>query len=178
MVPRLLTRRPAVPDPQTWTPEGTIVVQRYGALKDVIVILYTAADADRLHPRYAVACLGCSYRESLNGAGWLSEQDAGLDANGHASTCRALPRGVPARPDDDTADALIRAQVENNRVTTKARVLHVSDALGVRVDLQRSTDWIKHALVRLAHAEPGLLTATPEDADGSTQFAVQPSPVG
>jgi hypothetical protein len=177
MVPSLLTRRPAVPDPQTWTPEGTSVIRRYGALKDAIVLVYTA-DAETLHPRYAVACLGCTYRESLNGAGWLSEQDAGLDANGHASTCRAMPSGVPVRPDDDAADTLIRAQVENNRVTTKARALHLADVLGVRVDLQRSTDWIKQALHRLAHAEPGLLTATPASADGGTHFTVQPYPVG
>ncbi|WP_331720263.1 hypothetical protein OG985_50000 (plasmid) [Streptomyces sp. NBC_00289] len=171
----LLNRRPTAPAPETWTPEGTIVLQRYrnalGPAEGAIVLVYTA---DTLRSRYAVACLGCSYREAGTGSGWFTENDAGRDANAHATHCRALNRGVPERPDADTAEALIRAQVENTRDPVKAGPVHLGDFHGLRVDLQRTTDWIKHALFRIAQSQPDLLTATPASPGGGTRFDVQP----
>lgn len=173
-------RQPAAPAPETWTPEGTIVLQRYrnalGKQEGAIVLVYTA-DADTPRPRYAVACLGCSYRQAADGTAWFTEDDASRDANSHASYCRALARGVPERPDADTAEALIRTQVENKRQATNTRPVHLVDFHGVRVDLQRSTDWIKHALFRLAQSEPDLLTATRAISGSGTRFEVQPDRV-
>ncbi|MFC9654102.1 MULTISPECIES: hypothetical protein [unclassified Streptomyces] len=59
-MPRFARTAPApspVPAPETWTPEGTIVSQRYRALEGATVLVYTAdadrstarANADRLH---------------------------------------------------------------------------------------------------------------------------------
>lgn len=175
----LLTRRSTVA-PETWTPEGTIVLQRYrnalGRQEGAIVLLYTA-DAGTSRPRYAVACLGCSYRQAADGTAWFTEDDAARDANAHATGCRALARGVPERPDAATAEAMIRAQVENKRETSRARPVHLVDFHGMRVDLQRSTDWIKHALFLLAQSQPDLLTATPTNSGTGTRFEVQPDPV-
>jgi hypothetical protein len=84
---------------------------------------------------------------------------------------------VPERPDAATAEAVIRVQVENKREYSRARLVHLLDFHVVRVDLQRSTDWIKHALFRLAQTAPDLLTATPTGFGNGTRLYVQPYPV-
>ncbi|WP_406003418.1 hypothetical protein [Streptomyces sp. NBC_00829] len=80
----LFTR--TAPAPETWTPEGATV------------LVYTG-DTDRVSARYAVACLSCTHREDRNASGnVMTETEAAQAANAHATACRAVPRGVPARP--------------------------------------------------------------------------------
>ncbi|GAA1552780.1 hypothetical protein [Streptomyces globosus] len=161
--------------PETWTPEGTRVSQRYRALEGATVLVYTA-DAGRAAAYYAVACLGCTYRADQNSSRRpMSETEAAQTANTHAAACRAMPRGVPARPDDTEAADLVRTRLWRCRTYSSHTIpVHISDFTALRVDLQRTTDWIKQQLAVLAAAEPDFLTATP--AASGTRFTVQPHP--
>lgn len=167
--------RPTALAPETWTPEGTIVSQRYRALEGATVLAYTA-DTDRGTAYYAAACLGCVYREDRNSSqNPMSETEASEAANDHASACRAMPRGVPARPDDTEAARVIRTRLWRRRRThSRPDSVHISDFNIDRVDLQRPTDWIKEQLAVLAASEPEFLTAT--SASSGTRFTVQPFP--
>ncbi|GAA1143522.1 hypothetical protein GCM10009577_79370 [Streptomyces javensis] len=109
----LFTRRPAVQDPTTWTPPGTIVVQRYrnivGPAEGAIVLVYTV-DSDRRSGYFATACLGCTYRAaSSDRLSRLTEKAAADLANAHAASCRAMNCGVPAGPDDTEAAQMVRS---------------------------------------------------------------------
>ncbi|MGW4688520.1 hypothetical protein ACWEPM_26995 [Streptomyces sp. NPDC004244] len=160
--------------PETWTPEGTVVSQRYRALEGAIVLVY-AADADRGTAYYAVACLGCTFRVDENASHYpMSETEAAHAANSHATSCRAMPRGVPARPDDDKATDLVLDQLWRRR-GTHATPIHIANFNALRVDLQRSTDWVKALLATIAHDEPDFLTAT-HTPSGGTRFTIQPHP--
>ncbi|WPO76280.1 hypothetical protein [Streptomyces sp. KN37] len=160
--------------PETWTPQGTLVSQRYRALEGAIVLVYTA-DADRGSAKHAVACLGCIYRAATNAAhNPMSEADAAKAANAHAAGCRAMPRGVPARPDDTEAAEMIRTRLGSRRYGKTPHPVHISDFNAIRVDLQRPTDWIKALLTDLAQSDPGFLTATPTSFGEGTRFTVQP----
>ncbi|MEU0216824.1 hypothetical protein ABZ281_17640 [Streptomyces sp. NPDC006265] len=170
----LFTRPAPAFAPETWTPEGTLVSQRYRALEGATVLVYTA-DADRGTAKYAVACLGCTYRAATNVAhNPMSETDAAKAANAHAAGCRSMPRGVPARPDDTAAAELIRTQLWPHRYGTAPHPVHICDFNALRVDLQRPTDWIKALLAGLAQADPGFITATPTSSGQGTRFTVQP----
>ncbi|MCM2424197.1 hypothetical protein [Streptomyces sp. RKAG293] len=168
----LFTR--TAPTPETWSPEGTIVSQRYRALEGATILVY-AADADRATATCAAACLGCAWRASKNVAhNPMSETDAAMAANAHAAACRAMSRGIPARPDDATADAMIRNHLWNLRSRHEVRV-HIADFHAQRVDLQRTTAWIKGAMARLTANEPSLLTATDAGSSG-LRFTLCPIP--
>ncbi|MEU4181476.1 hypothetical protein [Streptomyces sp. NPDC026589] len=163
-----------VPGPETWTPEGTLVSQRYRALEGATVLVYTA-DADRGTAYYAAVCLGCTYRADQNaGHNPMSEAEAAKVANEHATVCRAMPRGVPARPEDPEAVELVRSRLWRHRYGKAPRTVHLADFNALRVDLQRSTHWIKALLESLAQAEPGFLTAAPTSSGQGTRFTVQP----
>ncbi|WP_331761931.1 hypothetical protein [Streptomyces anulatus] len=165
---------PPVPAPETWAPEGTLVSQRYQALERATVLVYTA-DADRGTACYAAACLGCTYRVSETTADSpMSEAEAAEAANMHASACRAMPRGVPARPEDPEAVGLVRSRLSRHRYGTSPRRVHIADFNALRVDLQRSTAWIKALLESLAQSEPGFLTSAPTSDGQGTRFTVQP----
>ncbi|MEU5583024.1 hypothetical protein ABZ791_36125 [Streptomyces huasconensis] len=158
----------------TWTPEGTFVSQRYRALEGAIVLVYTA-DADRALAKYAVACLGCTYRAATNAVhNLMSETDAAKAANAHAASCRAIPRGVPARPDDTEAAEMIRIRLWARRYGKSPHSVRICDFNAIRVELQRPTDWIKALLTDLAQSHPGFLTATPTSSGQGTRFTVQP----
>ncbi|MEU2730556.1 hypothetical protein ABZ650_22850 [Streptomyces griseoviridis] len=106
-----LFARTAAPAPETWTPEGTIVSQRFRALEGATILVYTG-DTDQGGAHYGVACLGCTHRADRNSVGnVMSEAEAAQGANAHAAICRAAPRGVPARPDDPEAAKLIRTRL-------------------------------------------------------------------
>ncbi|MCY0946511.1 hypothetical protein [Streptomyces antarcticus] len=174
MLSSLFARPVPVPVPETWTPEGTLVSQRYRALEGATVLLYTA-DADRGVVYYAVACLGCTYRADRNDVGNLmGEPDAAKAANAHAATYRSMPRGVPARPDDTAAAELIRTRLWSHRYSKTPHPVHLSGLNALRVDLQRSTDWIKALLTGLAQTEPGFITAEPTSSGQGVRFTVQP----
>ncbi|MCX4524004.1 hypothetical protein OHA69_41170 [Streptomyces anulatus] len=163
-----------VPVPETWTPEGTLVSQRYRALEGAIVLVYTA-DADRGTAYYAAACLGCTFRADQNaGHNPMSEAEAAKVANEHATVCRAMPRGVPARPEDPEAVELVRSRLWRHRYGTSPHPVHLADFNALRVDLQRSTHWIKALLESLVQAEPGFLTAAPTSDGQGIRFMVQP----
>ncbi|MEV6841381.1 hypothetical protein AB0N17_44190 [Streptomyces sp. NPDC051133] len=170
----LFTRTAPVVVPETWTPEGTIVSQRYRALEGATVLVYTA-DTDQGTARYAAACLGCIHRTDRNASGnVMTEAEAAQDANAHAATCRAVPRGIPARPDDTEAAKMIRTRLWARRYGTAPHQVRLSDFTGLRVDLQRSTDWIKAVLSDIAKADPGFLAAAPASSGHGTRFTVQP----
>ncbi|MFG2463342.1 hypothetical protein ACGFWE_40705 [Streptomyces sp. NPDC048523] len=136
-----LFTRPA-PAPETWTPEGTLISQRYRALEGATVLVYTA-DADRGAARYAAAC-------------------------------RAMPRGIPARPTDAAAAKQIYTRLWARRYGTAPHQVHIADFHTLRIDLQRPTDWIKTLLTSIAQTDPGFLTATPTSYGQGTRFTVQP----
>ncbi|MFB7745393.1 hypothetical protein [Streptomyces sp. NPDC056132] len=168
------TASPApVPEPETWTPEGTLVSQRYRALEGATVLVYTA-DTDRNTSHYAAACLGCTYRADQAAATHMSEAEAAKAANAHAAACRAMPRGVPARPEDPEAAELIRNRLWRHRYGREPRRVHLADFNALRVDVQRSTDWINALLASLARTEPGFVTATPTNSGRGTCFTVRP----
>lgn len=168
----LFTR--TAPAPETWTPEGTLVSQRFRALEGATVLVYTG-DTDRGSSRYAVACLGCTHRADRNTVGSvMAETEAAQSANAHAATCRAVPRGVPARPDDTEAAKLIRSRLWARRYGAAPHRVRLSDFTALRVDVQRSTDWIKALLGDIAQADPGFLTAAPADSGQGVRFTVQP----
>ncbi|MEU9189476.1 hypothetical protein AB0D14_34025 [Streptomyces sp. NPDC048484] len=168
----LFTR--TAPAPETWTPEGTLVSQRFRALEGATVLVYTG-DADRGSARYAVACLGCTHRADRNTTGnVMTETEAAQGANVHAATCRAVPRGVPARPEDTEAAKLVRSRLWARRYGAAPHRVRLSDFTALRVDLQRPTDWIKALLGDIAQADPGFLTAEPDSSGQGIRFTVQP----
>lgn len=103
----------------------------------------------------------------------MTEPEAAQAANAHAATCRAVPRGVPARPDDTEAAKLIRTRLWARRYGTAPHPVRLSDFTALRVDLQRPTDWIKALLCDIAQGDPGFLTATPATSGQGTRFTVQ-----
>ncbi|AJC62023.1 hypothetical protein [Streptomyces sp. 769] len=104
----------------------------------------------------------------------MSEAEAAKAANTHAAACRSMPRGVPSRPDDTEAAELIRNRRWRHRYGTIPRPVHLADFNALRVDIQRSTDWIKTLFASLAQTEPDFLTATPAASGQGTRFAIQP----
>lgn len=179
MALNLFSRSPADPAepgpaPEDWTPEGTIVVQRYRGLEGAVVLVYTS-DNEPGSTCYAAACLGCTRRTAENDRhDWLSEEEAAVLANDHAATCRAMPRGVPARPDDIEAAGMIRSRLWGMRTCGGSlHSVHLADFHADRVDLQRPTRWITETLADLAKLEPDFVTATPTSG-GGTRFTVRP----
>ncbi|MFD3920215.1 hypothetical protein [Streptomyces sp. NPDC058595] len=185
MVLNLLNRRPAAPPSTTaWTPPGTTVVQRYrgavGAGEGAIVLVYTA-DGDQGSSSFAAACLGCTYRVTRNqyDTAWLSETEAADLANTHATTCRALDRGIPARPGDDQAAKIVRDRLWGLRPygTTSPHYVFLRNFHEDRVALQRPADFINATMLQLAESEPSFVTAQPHHSSGrGVQFLVQPHP--
>ncbi|WP_053199804.1 hypothetical protein [Streptomyces viridochromogenes] len=170
----LFTRAAPALAPETWTPEGTLVSQRYRALEGATVLVYTS-DTDQGTPRYAAACLGCTHRRERNASGnVMTEAEAAQAANAHAAACRAVPRGIPARPDDTQAAKMIRTRLWARRYGTAPHQVRLSDFTGLRVDLQRPTDWIMALLSDIAQADPGFLAATSASSGQGTRFTVQP----
>ncbi|MER7898929.1 hypothetical protein ABTX62_23155 [Streptomyces sp. NPDC096046] len=104
----------------------------------------------------------------------MKETEAAKAANTHAAACQAMPRGVPARPDDTEAAELIRTRLWARRYGTQPHPVHLADFNALRVDLQRPTDWIEALLASLAQTDPGFLTATPTSSGQGTRFTVQP----
>ncbi|MET8168870.1 hypothetical protein ACIRPU_40625 [Streptomyces sp. NPDC102259] len=171
----LFTRLAPAAVPETWMPEGTLVSQRFRALEGATVLVFTA-DADQGDSRYAAACLGCIYRADRNARGnVMTETEAAQAANVHAAACLAVPRGVPARPDDTEAAKMIRTRLWARRYGAAPHLVRLSDFTGLRVDLQRSTDWVKALLGDIAQGDPGFLAATPATSgQEGTRFTVQP----
>ncbi|MGP3990867.1 hypothetical protein [Streptomyces sp. 3N207] len=174
--------RSDVPDPKTWTPPGTIVVQRYrnivGPEEGAVVLVYTA-DSNQRSAYFATACLGCTYRAaSTDRHSRLTEKEAADLANAHAAACRAMNGGVPAAPDDIEATRLVRDRLRRLRPrgTTSPHYVHLTDFHADRVDLQRDDAFLKQTMNQLTRSEPHFLTSQPNSGGTGTQFLVQPHP--
>ncbi|MEV7082422.1 hypothetical protein AB0N88_28420 [Streptomyces sp. NPDC093516] len=161
----LFSRRPeppaAEPKPwpeigETWTPEGVTVVERYTNQAGAVVLVYTAAQPNW----YNIACLGCHFTKASNKFGtrsWLILQEAAGTANEHATHCRALPREIPARPDDDTARERLHQWLSDRRNRTRDQQIVIESMDSFRLHLQRTDDWIAAALQQLAVDQPEVL---------------------
>ncbi|MCL7496065.1 hypothetical protein M8I34_32370 [Streptomyces sp. MCA2] len=167
------------PWPETWAPEGVIVAQRYLGLAGAVVLVYTTASSWS-GQYYAVACLGCTYvtarHKDRPGSDFLTQQRAAELANTHAGTCRALPRPLPDRPDDETARDIIRRHLHNARRSADDIPLLLTDFHPQRLVLQRTTSWIETELLAAADEHPDVLTAKPHTYGPGHTFTLHPFP--
>ncbi|NED07584.1 hypothetical protein G3I55_38805 [Streptomyces sp. SID6648] len=156
---------PPAPEPwpeigETWKPKGVTIAQRYYNQAHAVVLVYTTEEGPH-GTYYSVACLGCHYSTRENGKRTYSTRyglaDAATVANEHATTCWALPRDIPARPDDDTVRERLHAWVRGARRRDEDRQLWVSDLDLIRLTLQRSNAWIVAVLNQLVVDEPEIL---------------------
>ncbi|MGW3491351.1 hypothetical protein [Streptomyces sp. NPDC001054] len=143
---------------ESWTPEGVTVAERYHNLAGAVVLVYTADTSTSPGTYYAVACLGCHYatrQDSMYSRYTLTA--AAKVANTHASSCRALPRTIPARPDDDTVRERLHSWVRENRRQDEGVQIWIRDLDLMRLTLQRTTKWIEAVLHQLAEDQPDVL---------------------
>ncbi|MEW2373441.1 hypothetical protein AB0940_29320 [Streptomyces sp. NPDC006656] len=166
----LFARRPEpveapAPEPwpeigETWKPEGVTIAQRYYNQAHAVVLVYTTDDGGSC-TYYAVACLGCHYATAKDGKRTYNTSynlaDAGTVANEHATSCRALPRDIPARPDDDTVRERLHAWVRGSRRRGEDTQLWLRDLDLLRLTLQRTNDWLVGVLNQLVVDEPEIL---------------------
>ncbi|ASY37061.1 MULTISPECIES: hypothetical protein [unclassified Streptomyces] len=145
---------------ESWTPEGVTVAERYYNLAGAVVLVYTTSTT-AYDTYYAVACLGCHYatREEQVYSTYSRYElaDAAKVANAHASSCRALPRTIPARPGDDTVRERLHSWVRRARHRDEDVQLWISDLDLIRLTLQRPTAWIEAQLQQLADDQPDVL---------------------
>ncbi|GGX58729.1 hypothetical protein [Streptomyces chartreusis] len=145
---------------ETWNPEGVTIVQRYYNQSHAVVLVYSTDDG-RTGTSYTVACLGCHYASGRCDQRIYNQRysltDAGKAANDHATTCRALPRDIPGRPDDATVRERLRSWASGARRRDEEVQLWLSDLDLIRLTLQRSNDWIKAALQQLSVDRPDIL---------------------
>ncbi|UPT46768.1 MULTISPECIES: hypothetical protein [Streptomyces] len=192
----LFTRRPAAPAPappteapeprawpeigETWKPEGLPVAERYYNRAHAVVLVASTGDDPYGTTYYLVACLGCHFLNTRtkyhdSHIHYTLTTAAGA-ANDHAATCRALPRELPARPDESAARRLLHSWV---RAMPRRRDLQytdfaLSDLDSGRLELQRTNEWIQTELEALAIEESGLLSARPDEHTGTVRFRILP----
>ncbi|GHH55617.1 hypothetical protein [Streptomyces candidus] len=176
--PRTAPESEYAPEPwpeigETWKPEGVIVSTRFLGVAGAVVLVYTA-DAGVNGTYYAVACLGCSFRtRTKDDTNYISTEQAGGEiANAHAAQCRALPRDLPTRPDDDTAREIVRRRLHSERRSDYDVTVYLTSFHLDRLVLQRSTEWIEEELQRLADDQPEFLTARLRSYGSSTEFTI------
>ncbi|MYY80852.1 MULTISPECIES: hypothetical protein [unclassified Streptomyces] len=183
----LFARRPEpveapAPEPwpetgETWKPEGVTIAQRYYNQAHAVVLVYTTDDG-RSGTYYSIACLGCHFATRENGERTYNTRyglaDAAKVANEHATTCRALSRDIPARPDDDTVRERLYSWVRGARHRDKEVQLYLSYLDLIRLTVQRNNAWIETELQRLAADEPDVLrTERSEYSDAVFYYAQQ-----
>ncbi|MGW2331659.1 hypothetical protein ACWC5C_38745 [Streptomyces sp. NPDC001700] len=162
----LFARRPEPVEPlapeswpeigETWKPEGVTVVERYYNQAHAVVLVYTATQ----DYRHVVACLGCHFVKASNkysSRSWLELKEAAEAANEHATTCRALPRDIPARPDDDTVRERLSKWVSGTRTRVEDEQIWIESLDLIRLTLQRTDDQLDAALQQLAVDQPEIL---------------------
>ncbi|MFB8024057.1 hypothetical protein ACFC36_36405 [Streptomyces rubiginosohelvolus] len=151
---------------ETWMPEGVTVVERYYNLGNAVVLVHHSGGY------HVVSCLGCHYEatrvEAVYSSMLLLGQAAEL-ANTHAAGCRALPREIPARPDDQAARDLLHTLVLDMRKRAEGEHLYLYQLDTQRLVLQRTNDWIVRELKSLADTEPEVLTVS-VDAWGTSFY--------
>ncbi|MEW2623645.1 hypothetical protein [Streptomyces sp. NPDC048106] len=182
----LFARRPApelpAPEPwpeigETWKPEGVTVVERYANQAGAVVLVFSPDDQSYQH---VVACLGCHYSQTTDPDKTYSSgftlTEAGRFANTHAASCRALPRDIPARPDDAAAREQLRKWVASWRRRDRDEEIYLRFFNHGRLVLQRSNEWITSELQRLADAQPDLVRAEPSSYSDRIDYYVRQLP--
>ncbi|MGW8485393.1 hypothetical protein [Streptomyces sp. NPDC055886] len=191
----LFTRKPAIPVPpaevpeprawpeigETWKPEGLPVAERYYNQADAVVLVARTSQDAYGTAYYLIACLGCHYlsTRTKHHSSYIRYAlgQAAEAANTHAGTCRALPRELPPRPDEDTARNLLRSWVT---AMARRNLLHPDIDLGDfdsgRLELQRTNEWIQTELEALAIEQSDLLSAWPDEHTGTVRFRILPQP--
>jgi hypothetical protein len=189
MAPTLFARRPepiepptVEPEPwpeigETWKPEGVTIAQRYYNQAHAVVLVYTTDDGPS-GTYYSIACLGCHYATRENGERTYNTRyslaDAAKVANEHATTCRALPRDIPARPDDGTVRERLHSWVRGARTGGKDVELWLFYLDLIRLTVQRTNGWIEAELQQLAADQPDVLrTERSEYSDRVFYYARQ-----
>ncbi|MFJ9188467.1 hypothetical protein ACIRQO_36125 [Streptomyces anulatus] len=161
---------------ETWKPEGLPVAERYYNQAHAVVLVASTGHT----PYYLVACLGCHFLSTrtkyLDSHIHYTLTTAAGAANDHAATCRALPRELPARPDESEARRLLHSWV---RAMPRRRGLQytdfdVSDLDSGRLELQRTNEWIQTELEALAIEQSDLLSARPDEHTGTVRFRILP----
>ncbi|WP_327180347.1 hypothetical protein OG599_34755 (plasmid) [Streptomyces sp. NBC_01335] len=183
----LFARRPEpveapAPDPwpeigETWKPEGVTIAQRYYNQAHAVVLVYTPDD-DKTGHCYTVACLGCHFASAYGGKPTYTPYglaQAATVANEHATTCRALPRTLPARPDDDTVREQLHAWVNDNR-RYATNQLWLSSLDLRRLTMQRTTAWIENVLQQLAADQPDVLRIERSSHSGYVSYYARSKP--
>jgi hypothetical protein len=156
---------------ETWMPEGVTVVERHwNQAMSAIVLVYSAGESSY----HVVACLGCHFsvaqdpfRSHLGG---MKLTDANRVATEHATTCRALPRGIPDRPDDDRAREQLRKWALSWRRKADKVQIMLSDFDLHRLTLQRSNEWIEAELQQLAVDRPDVFAVQRSDYNHTTFY--------
>ncbi|WP_329169426.1 hypothetical protein OG709_35810 (plasmid) [Streptomyces sp. NBC_01267] len=163
---------------ETWKPEGISIVERYYNLGHAVVLVYSA---DRDGYYHLVSCLGCHYLVTRDKSRTYNTryrlEDAARVANEHASICRALPRELPARPDDDTARRMLHTWVLGLPRRDEDFYLDLWDFDSGRLELQRTNKWMQNELVAFAAERGDVLSAKPSDYGSGINYTVlrQPS---
>ncbi|WP_051860351.1 hypothetical protein [Streptomyces anulatus] len=193
----LFTRRPAAPaapaeDPaprawpeigETWKPEGLPVAERYYNQAHAVVLVASTGQDPYGTTYYLVACLGCHFLSTrtkyLDSHIRYSLGKAAETANAHAGTCRALPRELPARPEESAARHLLYSWVlamPRRRDPHQYTDIDLSDFDSGRLELQRTNEWIQTELTALTIEQSDLLTARPDEHTGTVRFRILPQP--
>lgn len=162
---------------ETWTPEGVTVVERHwNQAMSAIVLVYSAGESSC----HVVACLGCHFSVAQSPDrivfGGLKLPDANRIATEHATSCRALSRAIPDRPDDDSAREQLRKWVLSwQRRADRVQIL-VSYLDVHRLALQRSNEWVEAELQHLAVDRPDVFVVQRSDYDHTTLYYYVVSP--
>lgn len=146
---------------ESWSPDGVTVKERYYNLAHAVILVFTSDDPTNIY--CTVACLGCHFVSTGTGRGTYHQRhnlnDAAEAANAHATSCHALRRDLPARPDDDTVRERLHQWASSSRRMDGEIQLFLSDLDPSRLTMQRTSAWIETALQQLATDQPDLMRA-------------------
>ncbi|MGC5543698.1 hypothetical protein ACPYPE_23795 [Streptomyces griseus] len=166
---------------ETWKPEGLPVAERYYNQAQAVVLVARTHQDPYGTAYYLVACLGCHFlsTRTKHHSFYIRYAlgQAAETANAHAGTCRALPRDLPPRPDEDTARNLLRSWVTD---MARRNLLHPDTDLDLaefdsgRLELQRTNEWIQTELEALAAERSDLLAVRRDERTGTVRFLARP----
>ncbi|MDP9954285.1 MULTISPECIES: hypothetical protein [Streptomyces] len=168
---------------ETWKPEGLPVAERYYNQAHAVVLVARTDQDPYGTAYYLIACLGCHFlsTRTKHHSSYIRYAlgQAAEAANAHAGTCRALPRELPPRPDEDTARNLLRSWLTD---MARRNLLHPDLDLDLaefdsgRLELQRTNEWIQTELEALAAERSDLLIVRRDDRTGTARFRARPLP--
>ncbi len=165
---------------ETWKPEGLPVTERYYNQAHAVVLVASTGQDLFGTSYYMVACLGCHFLSTRTKyhSSYIryTLSKAAKTANDHAGTCRALPRELPPRPDEGTARGLLRSWVTAMQRRDLDLDVDLAEFDSGRLELQRTTEWIRTELEVLAAERSDLLSARRDERTGTVLFRVLPLP--